>query len=190
MKTPEELKALRNEFAALNKKLLERIKDQTEIPDDLKEEVEALNKKVLERIKGQTERLDDLKGEVKSLNRKLLERIKGQTGIPDDLKEEVETLNKKLADLTEEELTQVSGGINDIKGRISVLQVALHEKMDKVLLAYVERLYINSDYDYFTVTRILGDLVRHNEIDQSIYDTIIDILFSEDFDYSNPIKYL
>ena len=43
MKTPEELKALRNEFAALNKKLLERIKDQTEIPDDLKEEVEALN---------------------------------------------------------------------------------------------------------------------------------------------------
>ena len=29
------------------------------------------------------------------------------------LKEEVETLNKKLAELTEEELAQVSGGVSD-----------------------------------------------------------------------------
>ena len=30
------------------------------------------------------------------------------------LKEEVETLNKKLAELTEEELEQVSGGVEDL----------------------------------------------------------------------------
>ena len=30
-----------------------------------------------------------------------------------ELKEEVETLNKKLAELTEEELEQVSGGVHE-----------------------------------------------------------------------------
>ena len=33
------------------------------------------------------------------------------------LKEEVETLNKKLAELSDEELTQISGGQNEFLGK-------------------------------------------------------------------------
>ena len=37
-----------------------------------------------------------------------------------DLKEEVETLNKKLAELTDEELAQVAGGIEPAVSAIAV----------------------------------------------------------------------
>ena len=34
------------------------------------------------------------------------------------LKEEIETLNKKLAELTEEELAQVTGGVKEVNEKI------------------------------------------------------------------------
>ena len=42
------------------------------------------------------------------------------------LKEDVETLNKKLAELTEEELTQVSGGCEKGEEGIEMLYNILH----------------------------------------------------------------
>ena len=41
-----------------------------------------------------------------------------------ELKEEVENLNRKLAELTEEELAQVSGGGKVIQARCAILRVS------------------------------------------------------------------
>ena len=42
------------------------------------------------------------------------------------MKEEVETMNKKLADLTEEELAQVSGG-GDVPRTVPVIELPVNE---------------------------------------------------------------
>ena len=66
------------------------------------------------------------------------------------LKEETETLNKKLAELTEEELEQVTGGVTIIKQNLVVrrAQQQLYKNYDKTGTAINTTLNdIFSDYD-------------------------------------------
>ncbi len=51
------------------------------------------------------------------------------------LKEEVETLNKKLAELTEEELAQVTGGQTGINSQISAICIGASDKNDEMKAA-------------------------------------------------------
>ena len=61
------------------------------------------------------------------------------------LKEEVETLNKKLAELTEEELTQVTGGKTGINSQISAICIGISDKNGEMKAAADSNLMNNNN---------------------------------------------
>ena len=61
------------------------------------------------------------------------------------LKEEVETLNKKLAELTEEELAQVTGGQTGINSQISAICFGVSDKNGEMKAAADSNLMNNNN---------------------------------------------
>ena len=100
------------------------------------------------------------------------------------LKNEVETMNKKLPALSDEELSQVNGGAwSDIEPdrRISDLRRYLNanENFDKRMIGQYVRLIEDYDWIQDAFVQFLDSNLRYHIIDQTTYDGMMTILFSE-----------